>query len=228
VKDRATIYLDLAGDPLHRRGYRLRGAVAPLKETLAAAILRLSGWDRERPLIDPMCGSGTIALEGALWARNIAPGLARPRFGFERWLNFDGTEKARMLELRQAARARVRREGPEILASDIDDEALDAAAENARRSGLSLAFRRADIKDLSPSTRPGHVVTNPPYDERLAADAFLYAAMARSFVKLHGHRVSILANGPEVVRPIRLRPSSSFEVFNGDIPCRLISFEIPR
>ncbi len=227
VKDRATVYLDLAGEALHRRGYRIQGAAAPLKETLASAILRLGGWDRERPLIDPMCGSGTIAIEGALWARDIAPGLARARFGFERWTSFDGSAKAKMLELRQAARARVKREGPEIIASDIDDEALDAAAANARRSGLSLAFRRADVRDLAPGARPGHVVTNPPYGERLDADRDLYAAMARSFSRLAGHRISILANGPEVVRPIRVRPASSFEVYNGDIPCRLISFDVP-
>ena len=89
ARQKATVYLDMSGEPLFKRGYRSLGGEAPLKETLAAAMLRLSGWDREMPLVDPMCGSGTLPIEAAMWAANIAPGLKRERFGFERWANFN-------------------------------------------------------------------------------------------------------------------------------------------
>ena len=180
-----------------------------------------------------MCGSGTLAIEAALWARDMAPGLERPRFGFERWASYDAAAKRDMLELRQAARARAKppAEAPQITASDIADDALEAAADNARRAGVKLDLRRADVRGLraspEPEATPGHVVTNPPYGERLAFEPELYLAMARRFATLGGHRLSILAAGPEIVAPLRLRATSSFEVYNGDIPCRLLSYEVP-
>ena len=100
ARQKATVYLDMSGEPLFKRGYRSLGGEAPLKETLAAAMLRLSGWDREMPLVDPMCGSGTLPIEAAMWAANIAPGLKRERFGFERWANFNDAAAERMRLLR--------------------------------------------------------------------------------------------------------------------------------
>ena len=99
AKDQATVYLDVGGASLHERGWRARAGPAPLRETLAAAIVRLSGWDRQRPLVDPMCGAGTIAIEAAAWAQRIAPGLSRERFGFERWASHDDARAARDGEL---------------------------------------------------------------------------------------------------------------------------------
>ena len=104
ANDKASVYLDLSGDALHRRGYRKQGGEAPLRETLAAALIGLSGWDRRSPFMDPMCGSGTIAIEAALWAANKAPGLTRERFGFERWANFSPDDALAMRELRGALR----------------------------------------------------------------------------------------------------------------------------
>src|SRR5262249_59915943 len=124
VCHRAAVHLHLPGAPRRRRDYRTRAAPAPLKETLAAAILRLGGWDRERPLVDPMCGSGTIPIEAALWARGIAPGLGRGRFGFERWACHDGAAARRAAELREYARSKILAEGPPIRGSDVDLEAL--------------------------------------------------------------------------------------------------------
>ena len=227
VRDQATVYLDLAGEPLHRRGYRADPGNAPLKETLAAALVHLSGWDGARPLVDPMCGSGTIAIEAARAARGIAPGILRRRFGFERWASFDAQGAAAIRALREQAKARVTA-GPPVHASDVDPTAIAAVIENARRAGVEIEVRRVDVRELGPASPPGHVVTNPPYGERIAASQDLYDGMARALLRLRDHRASILAAGPDVVRGFTMRPSSSYEVWNGDIACRLLTYEILR
>ncbi|APR81752.1 23S rRNA (guanine-N-2-) -methyltransferase rlmL [Minicystis rosea] len=227
VSDRATVYLDLTGSSLHKRGWRARALDAPLKESLAAAILRLSGWDRERPLVDPMCGSGTIAIEAALWARQIAPGLARDRFGFERWASHDEAAVRRMKELREQAKAKIRSEQPPIVGSDVDLGALSVARENAAAAGVNVTFRRASIRDLAPLSPPGIMVTNPPYGERLEAPDELFVDLARAIARLRGHRAVILAGAPSIVQHVRTRPSKSLVVYNGDIECRLLTYDVP-
>lgn len=226
VKDKATIYLDLAGEPLHRRGYRRLAGEAPLKETLAAAMLRLGGWDRQRPLVDPMCGSGTIAIEGALWARDIAPGLLRARFGFERWASHDEAATARMGELRERARARIRREGPRVLASDVDPRAITATRENARVAGVEVEAFVRELRELQPTRPPGHVVTNPPYGERLPADRVFLRDLETAFASLHGHRVTMLAGSSALLRAMPRRADKELAVFNGALECRLATWEL--
>jgi 23S rRNA (guanine2445-N2)-methyltransferase len=227
VKDRATLYLDLAGESLHKRGYRMDRGEAPLKETLAAAMLRLGGWDRRRPLVDPMCGAGTIAIEAALWASDVAPGLSRGKFGFERWASHDAAAAKRIAALRGIAKERGRPSDAKLVtASDVDLPSLSQVAENARRAGVAITTRRQSIRDLAPMSPVGHVITNPPYDERLAAAPGLYRDMGRAFERLHGHRITVLAGTPEIPRSIRLQPSSSLTVFNGDIECRLLTYDV--
>ena len=226
VRDRATLYLDLSGESLHRRGYRTRIGEAPLKETLAAACLRLAGWDRERPLVDPMCGSGTIAIEAALWSRDIAPGILRPRFGFERWASHDETLAGRMRDARDAARARVRSSGPEIFATDIDPEALLIAEENAKGAGVSVQFRRQPVRAVASTSPAGLVITNPPYGERLQATDALYRDMATAFRELHGHHVAVLSGTPSLEDAMKIRPRQWWALWNGAIECRLLLYEI--
>jgi putative N6-adenine-specific DNA methylase len=227
ARDRATVYVDVSGGSLHRRGWRARAGEAPLKESLAAAMLRLSGWDRERPLVDPMCGAGTIPIEAALWARGIAPGLARDRFGFERWACHDEATARRAAELREYARAKAREGGPRVEGSDVDLGALALARDNARAAGAAVSFRRASVRDLSARGERGVVVTNPPYGERIDASSTLYRDMAQAFGALAGWRVVILAGTPAIERAMRRRPSSALVVFNGDIECRLLVYDIP-
>jgi 23S rRNA G2445 N2-methylase RlmL len=227
VRDRATVYLDLSGESLHRRGYRSLALEAPLKETLAASVLRLSGWDRRRPLLDPMCGSGTIAIEAALLARRIAPGLFRERFGVERWASHDADAARRAAAIREEARARALSEGPPILASDVDPGAVAVTLENARAAGVAIRVERRAVRDLAKGTPAGHVVTNPPYGERVQAAEGLYGEMAAAFARLRGHRVTLLAGTPAIVRPIRWKPVDSRVLYNGDIECRLVTYEIP-
>jgi putative N6-adenine-specific DNA methylase len=229
VRDRATVYVDLSGGSLHKRGYRERTAAgeAPLKESLAAAILRLSGWDRERPLVDPMCGSGTIPIEAALWARRIAPGLTRERFGFERWACHDAAAGKRAAEIRERARAKILPSGPPIQGCDVSLDALAGARDAARAAGVQVSFRRASVRDLAPGGPPGVVITNPPYGERLEAGEDLYRDMSRAFARLSGWRVAVLAGTPAIARAIRLRPSTSLALWNGDLECRLLSYDVP-
>ena len=226
ARDRATVYLDLSGEALHKRGYRQQTVEAPLKESLAACLLRMSEWDRERPLVDPMCGSGTFAIEAALWARNIAPGLSRERFGFERWLSF-GDEEARILsDLREAARARIVKKGPPIWAFDAERSAVDAARANARVAGVDVRVDQQSVDALSPLPSPGHVIVNPPYGERLPADAPLYDAMATALGRMAGHRVAILAGSPAAERALPRRPVKWWIVYNGAIECRFLVTDV--
>ncbi len=226
ARDRATLYLDVSGGSLHRRGWRARAGDAPLKESLAAAILQLAGWDRERPLVDPLCGSGTIPIEAALWARGIAPGLARDRFGFERWACHDEAAARRAAELREQARSKILGGGPPVRGSDVDPDALGAARENARAAGVSVEWRQASVRDLVPAGGPGVVVTNPPYGARLEVPESLYRDMAQAFGRMRGWRVVILAGTPAIERAMRARADRALTVFNGDIECRLLVYEM--
>ncbi len=236
VRDQASVHLDLAGEPLHRRGWREPGARAPLKETLAAALLRLGGWDRERPLIDPMCGSGTIAIEADHLARNVAPGLSRERFGIERWACFDSELEQTLARLRERARAAIREDGPRIIAFDADPEAVSQARRNAERAGARIEVARARMAQLnlgSLGLTPGRgraapqIVMNPPYGERLAAGGELWAEIDGALSRLpQGTRVSLLVSErPAIALPKRL---DRVRLMNGPIECELVSFDVGR
>ncbi len=165
TKDRWTISLDTSGPALSRRGYRKATAKAPLRETLAAAVLALAGWDGTTPLLDPACGAGTLAIEAAMLAQGRAPGLDRG-FGFERWPCFDPD---RWDELKDAARARVvASPGVAIEAADAAGGAVKAARANSSRAGTKHAFRlvQREVLETSPADGPGLIVVNPPYGKR--------------------------------------------------------------
>ncbi|UJR79647.1 THUMP domain-containing class I SAM-dependent RNA methyltransferase [Sandaracinus amylolyticus] len=223
AKDEASVHLDVSGESLHRRGWRRAIGEAPLKETLAAALLRLSGWDRERPLIDPTCGSGTIPIEADLWARDVAPGIARDRFGVERWASHDARERAAFRTMRDEARANERPSGPEILGLDVDPRTISLAESNAKRAVSRARFRRASLRDLSLAHAPTELVANPPYGVRLDVRAF-WDELAAIRPALRGHRLSLLlqAPPPEGLLP---EPVASHRLFNGAIECRLLTWE---
>jgi putative N6-adenine-specific DNA methylase len=169
ARDEATLSLDLAGEPLHRRGWRAATAVAPLKETLAAAVLLLGGVDPELPFVDPLAGSGTLAIEHALRARRVAAGLGRA-FGFQRWPAYRGGPQSAWDRLREQARAEALPRAPApILARDLHPKSLEALDRNARAAGVlaDLRVERGDARELEPSAEAGSLVMNPPYGERL-------------------------------------------------------------
>jgi 23S rRNA (guanine2445-N2)-methyltransferase len=224
LRDRATLYLDVGGSSLHERGWRLRPGPAPLRETLAAAILRLSGWDRTTPLVDPMCGAGTLAIEAAMWSRNRAPGLSRPRFGLERWANCDAEVRAQVDALRTQAQLAARRGGAPIFASDWEAQAVEWASVNAQAAGVDITIERRDVADLQPLFPAGFVVTNPPYGERVEVDAGLYEKLARAVTRLRGHTVALLASSPAIERAMRRPPDRWWILYNGPIECRLLVY----
>ena len=226
ANDQATLYLDVGGASLHERGWRARAGASPLRETLAAAVLRLSGWDREKALVDPMCGAGTIAIEASAWAHAMAPGLGRARFGFERWASHDDRLRGQLQELRGAAKAMARPpgEGPRIVASDVDERAVSLARENARQAGVGLVVEQRDVRALGALRPPGFVVTNPPYGERIAGDAGLYADLARSLGKMHGSTIALLAGAPDIADAMGRAPVRWWALYNGPIECRLLVY----
>ena len=235
-KGRAILSIDLGGGPLHRRGWRHAQGEAPLKETLAAAVLLRGGWPQVHAdggaLLDPMCGSGTLLIEGALMAADVAPGLLRHRDRQPtRWLGFDALAWQRLRDEADArataGRAAMR---PHFLrGSDVDPHAVRAARENAAVAGVD-AWLNLEVHDVA-SLRPieesrGLVVCNPPYDIRLAADPALYRALGNALkATVPQWRASLLCGDADLARATGLRASRRYQVFNGAIECTLIAVD---
>jgi 23S rRNA G2445 N2-methylase RlmL len=228
VRSEVRVLIDVAGASLHARGWRSEAGEAPLRETLAAAMLRLSGWDRRSPLIDPMCGAGTLAIEAAQWARGIAPGLARPRLALERWSSHDQSQREWLSALREEARQSVRpaSECPPILAHDIDERVLSIARSNAARAGVGLELARADARRITPRFGAAWLVTNPPYGERIEGAAGLDLELAQAFRTLRGHRVCVLARDRGLPRAMQRRPILEHPLWNGPLECRLCCWQL--
>ena len=228
--DRASLSIDLAGEPLFKRGWRLAQTEATLKETLAAAILRACGYDGTRPLIDPMCGSGTIAVEAALIAQNHAPGVHR-KLGIERWASFDETLRADLHRMRDEARRGVRRGAPPVIARDRDPDAIRAAQVNVKRAGLPITVEQADARELRPLDPPGFVVVNPPWGRRLDGGGrrqlkTFFWQLGQAWRGLRGHRIAVLAGGPEFESAFGLRPASRRPLWNGPVRCMLLIYDL--
>lgn len=228
-QQRVTIYLDASGDSLHKRGYRVETGEAPISEVLAAGILRLMGWDQRSPLADFMCGSGTFVIEAALWARRIAPGLVRQKFGYQRWKDFDRQEHDKIVA---ELRAQVR--GPldfPIQGSDLDGAVLEAARANARRAGVERDIRllTENFESVRPPAERGTLITNPPYDERMRAPAI--AAVYRRLGDVlkrnwAGYDAHVFTGNLDAAKQIGLRSTRRVRLFNGPIECRLIKLPI--
>lgn len=225
AKDEATVYADLSGRALHTRGYRKLQGAASLKETLAASLVALSGYDTSQPFADPMCGSGTVAIEAALMAYDVAPGSLGAGFGFERWVSYGEAERATARDLLRAARDRKKSTGPDILASDVDPKAVEMAVANAKRAGVPIRCEVQDAAALDRTRPAGWVVTNPPYGERLALDRVAFERIGKTFAALAGSTVGVLAGGPDLLDAIPMRSSKSIAVWNGDLECRLALYQ---
>ncbi|MDT8391549.1 MAG: THUMP domain-containing protein [Lentisphaeria bacterium] len=230
VSGRVIVYLDLAGGSLALRGWRTEAGEAPLRESLAAAILRLSGWDRKTPLMDPMCGAGTIAIEAALLAGNQAPGLARKQFGFERWADFSADDAAAMNRLRGQLRSAAHGQHPRIKATDIDPDVLKKARSNARRAGVRLTFKQRDGLSLQ-AGEGTFLITNPPYGVRIGGneedmDTF-QRDLAATLCRLHGWRVCVLTANPGFPKLIPPRPTALHMIKNGDLDCGFLVYDMP-
>jgi putative N6-adenine-specific DNA methylase len=225
-----SLSLDLCGEPLHRRGYRVRQTAAPLKETLAAAILRAAGYRGEEPLLDPLCGSGTFLIEAAMIASRRAPNARRP-LAVERWPLRQRDAAAALADLRRDAARRERKPPHPILGFDRDPRAIEAARANSRAAKVAEHVRLAcanatALPDLG--IPPGLLISNPPYGERLRggqqAMKSFYHALGRSFARLAGWRLALLAGNPAFESAFHRRPSRRLELWNGPIPCTLLQY----
>jgi putative N6-adenine-specific DNA methylase len=224
-RDAAAVFLDASGSSLHMRGWRTRAGAAPLKETLAAALLRMSGWDRRTPLVDPMCGSGTLPIEADFWARDAPPRPLTRRYGLERWADFDASASERMTELRGEVREAARASGPSCRGSDRDASVIELARENARRAGSRARFDVRDIAGLDVDA-PALVIANPPYGQRLGAGRDAWRELGRALDRLRGCDIALLVPDDAPEHVLARPPTSAQRVFNGPIPCRLLTWSL--
>jgi putative N6-adenine-specific DNA methylase len=228
VHDRCTISMDTTGELLHRRGYRLETAKAPLRENLAAGLLLASGWQPSTPLIDPFCGSGTLPIEAALIARSIAPGKNR-RFAFMNWPNFDSSVWEAVYK---QAVAREHLSSAPILGSDRDEGAIRISSANAERAGVldSIGFSCQAFSAVEPPEGKGWVVTNPPYGIRVSPGhdlRNLYTHLGDVLrEKYSGWTVGILCSDPILLGHTKLKIREELSLINGGIPVKFRIFEI--
>jgi putative N6-adenine-specific DNA methylase len=230
-RDRAVLSLDSSGESLHKRGYRPIQTRAPLNEALAAALVLLTGWRGDRPFADPLCGSGTLAIEAAWIALRRPPGLTRRRFGFQGWMDFD---VELWTSLRDEARRGVRRVLPApILASDVRGDAVSLAIANARAAGIGhlLRFEKKDVRDFRPPAGPaGVLLCNPPYGERLGEEKSLlglYRLLGEVFrERCAGWEVHVFTGNRRLAAAIGIEPAAEVPLYNGKIPCRLLRFTL--
>ncbi|MBF7978019.1 MULTISPECIES: bifunctional 23S rRNA (guanine(2069)-N(7))-methyltransferase RlmK/23S rRNA (guanine(2445)-N(2))-methyltransferase RlmL [Rahnella] len=228
-RDTASVALDLSGEGLHQRGYRDLTGQAPLKENLAAAIVMRSGWQAGTPMVDPMCGSGTLLIEAAMIAADRAPGLHRQHWGFTGWSKFDA-ELWR--ELTAEAQVRTRRGVQEttsrFFGSDIERRVIEMARANARRAGVAelISFEAAEVGKLVnplPEGPTGTVISNPPYGERLESEPALIALhnMLGRIMKTQfgGWQLSLFSASPELLSCLQLRAERQFKAKNGPLEC---------
>jgi putative N6-adenine-specific DNA methylase len=225
----ATIYLDTSGEPLFKRGFRAARTEAPLRENLAAGILKLAGWTPGQALLDPMCGGGTFLLEAAQMGRCIAPGLGR-RFAFEKLNGFD---EQTWRALCDASRARQQPDAPpRIFGSDVNGAVLSAARANLGAAGLAEAvtLKQVSVLDLQPPADTGLIVMNPPYGVRTGDEAELAELYPRLGDVLKqrfaGWRACIFTADLRLPKLIRLTPSRRTPLFNGALECRLYEFKL--
>lgn len=239
-RDVATLAVDLAGDSLHRRGYRGPQGAAPLKENLAAAVLLRAGWqklasesDDEIGFVDPMCGAGSLAIEAALIAGDVAPGLLRNGFGFVRWRGHDEPLWQRLLTEAAERRAAARPDRFVLRAYDRDSAAVRATLENAARAGFAkqVHAERRQLEDLPPApTARGLLAVNPPYGERLGeADELqrVYALLGEKLKSGYvGWQAAVLTGNPPLGREILIKAKRTHTMFNGPLECRLLRFDV--
>ena len=230
-RDDAVLSLDSSWDSLHKRGYRPVLMKAPLNEALAAGLILSTGWTGETPLVDPMCGSGSLPIEAGWIALRRPPGLTRKHFGFMGWMDFDvGLWTA----IRDDARAGVLKALPAFIGgSDVRADAVEHARTNARAAGIGhlLSFDRADLKDFRPPDGPsGVVICNPPYGERIGEERELrplYRKMGEVFAeRCRGWAAFVFTSNDAPWREIRLKPAAVTPFWNGKIACRLLRYNV--
>lgn len=229
-KNRCSLYLDTSGEALSRRGYRTVSIEAPMQETLAAAVLMTTRWNCNDVLINPMCGSGTLAIEAAMMSANIAPGLIRRHFGFMCLKGYDASSwQDLILHAKEAVTVSRRKI---VIASDISSEAIHASQKNAARAGVDyvIEFHRCDFRETPMPTGPGAVILNPEYGERMGHEdslKTLYSEIGDFFKhRCQGKWGYVFTGNRELAKKIGLRTQRKVPFMNGPIECRLLEYDL--
>lgn len=227
LKDEVTIGLDTSGDSLHKRGYRLLVGKAPISETLAAALILLTPWNKDRILVDPFCGSGTFAIEAAMIGANIAPGMNR-HFTAQKWENL--IPKSEWEAVLKEAETLVRKDiKMDIQAYDIEENMVKAARENAKRAGVEnyIHFQKRPVCELSHSKKYGFIITNPPYGERIETKESIpeiYAQLGKRLKELDSWSAYIITACEETERYIGRKADKNRKIYNGMIKTYFYQF----
>ena len=224
-KDELSVFINTSGKGLHKRGYRENALEAPLKETLAAGIIKLSGYRGDRPFSDVMCGSGTIVIEAAMIAKNIAPGLNR-EFAFEKWNEYDMKE---FQSLKNDAQDMIRKSEIRLLGNDIDLRAVRLANENARKAGVedAVAFQKMDMREFRSRKKAGTMIVNPPYAERIGQEKeviSIYRDFGRMYENLEGWKLFVLCAHPLFQKYFGKKADRNRKLFNGNMLCYLYQY----
>lgn len=227
AEDNATLCLDSSGESLHRRGYRQDSVEAPLNEVLAAGMILMTGWRGETDFIDPMCGSGTLPIEAALIARNMAPGIFRKEYAFEKWPDFD----ADLFEEIYNDDSREKDFNGHIYGYDIDIKAVNTATMNVKAAGLSkdITITQQDFKDFKQPKNPAIIVTNPPYGERISTPDLLgtYKMIGERLKhEFKGNEAWVLSYRDECFQAIGLKPSLKTPLYNGSLECEFRKYQM--
>jgi len=226
-KDDCTISLDSSGDPLYKRGYRILTDKAPINEILAAGMILLSGWEKDCNFIDPMCGSGTILIEAAMFANNIPPGYFR-NFGFEKWNDFDRKLWEKIIQETESKKCDF---NFDIVGSDRSYKAIEIARQNLKEANLQnhiTLFHNSIEKQIPPKAK-GIMIMNPPYGERMEVNnqMELYKKIGDSLKKNYaGYSAWLISSDFNALKHIGLRPSRKIALYNGQLECRYLRFDI--
>lgn len=227
-RNQVNVSLDSSGDSLFKRGYRVDIDTAPMKEVLAAGMVLLSGWQPHLPLIDGMCGSGTLGIEAALYANNIPPGVFREEFGFMKWHDYD---KEIWDTIYESTINRIKDDMPNIISSDIDIVPLEMAKRNGAVAKVEdvIQYKHISFFDLMPDKPHGTILLNPPYDERLKMEdtnAFYKQIGDKLKKDFGGWTCWIISSNMEAIKSIGLHPSKKMTLFNASLECKLLKYEM--
>lgn len=226
--DTCTVSLDSSGDSLHKRGYRDQTNLAPINEVLAAGLVMMTGWDRRSHFIDPMCGSGTILIEAALYANNIPPGYFRESFGFEHWRDFDHELWQLIFD---SVIGKITEHEQNIIGVELSPNVAKKAKENVKQAKVDDVVKiiNASLQDFDPPKGRGVVLMNPPYGERMNKDDIntLYKSIGDTLKKKYqGYDAWIISSNMEAFKHVGLRPSRKITVYNGSLECKFMKFEM--
>ena len=228
-QNHVTLLMNSSGESLHKRGYRQAVGIAPINEVLAAGLIQLSGWKADCSFFDPMCGSGTILIEAAMFANNIPAQYYRPKFGFMSWKEFDPPEWRRVKE---AANKQITEFEHEIWGSDIDMQVLEQAEKNLKYAKLhhDVMLYNESMETKEPPEGKCMIITNPPYGERIPVDDLdrLYSMIGDTFKRKYGEGKTawLITSDFDAMKKIGLRTSRKIQLFNGPLECRFLKFDI--